>query len=152
METVPDWRGKTVAIVGSGPSLSANQVERLKTWRYVSRETRRVVVINNGYRMAPWADMLYACDAPWWNQHFFQARSAFQGEMWTQDLRAVIDFGLHYIEALPGPGLGRAHGVIHQGAFGGYQVINLAWQAGAVKVILLGFDMHGGIRPGSRGC
>lgn len=55
----PDWRGETVVIAASGPS------QRKEDLDYV-RGKARVMVINNTWTLAPWADCLYACDCAWW--------------------------------------------------------------------------------------
>lgn len=150
------WPGATVVILASGPSLTADQCAAVKAWREVlSQGMRRVIVINTTFRMAPWADVLYACDAPWWKaadqesarlgfkNYWEEATARFNGELWTQDEVAKRDFGVNRIESQRNAGLGKRPGVIHQGGNGGFQAINLAYQAGAKRLILLGFDMHG---------
>ena len=56
------WEGETVVCLASGPSLTPADVE------YV-RGKARVIVINTTVLLAPWADVLYACDARWWQWH-----------------------------------------------------------------------------------
>lgn len=136
-----DWPGSTVAILASGPSLDFEQCEYVRQWRH-GGDDRRVIVVNNTYQRAAWADVLYACDAPWWEQFHADVRARFTGQLWTQDERAR-HAGLHYVESQRLDGLGKRPGVIHQGGNGGYQAINLAYQAGAKRIALLGFDMHG---------
>jgi len=42
-----------------------------------------VLAINDAYRLAPWADWLYACDDRWWRFHHEAVAAGFQGECWT---------------------------------------------------------------------
>lgn len=147
-----EWQGSTVVVLASGESLSAEQCEMVRVWR-AAGDRRRVIAINTTFRRAPWADVLYACDAPWWKNvnlktgltYHAEAKATFHGELWTQDENAVLLFeDLRRIKSEPKPGLGRVPGVIHQGQNGGYQAVNLAYQAGAELILLLGFDMKGG--------
>lgn len=137
------WPGEAVFILASGPSLTVQQVEKVHEWRN-GAEARKVIVINTTFRLAPWADVLYGCDAPWWRLYHDEVSKAFHGEQWTQDRLAHSSLGVNWIESQPLPGLGRRAGIIHQGQNGGFQAINLAYQAGAIRVYLLGFDMQGG--------
>ena len=136
------WPGAQVAILASGASLTAEQVQAVRDWRQAD-DARRVIAINTTFQLAPWADALYACDAAWWHVHYSQARSLFAGKLWTQDREALRHEGVQFIESVRAPGLSNRVGVIHQGQNSGYQAIGLAHHAGAVKLILLGFDMQG---------
>lgn len=139
-----EWPGATVVIMAGGQSLTADQCADVLRWRAVDPAgSRRAIVINNTFLLAPWADVLYACDGAWWRVHAKSVDAVFNGERWTQDIEATRDFGIKRIESQRAPGLGRRPGVIHQGGNGGYQAINLAFQAGARKIVLLGYDMHG---------
>jgi hypothetical protein len=133
--------------------MTAEQCEEVRHWRETafrdwqpgaSKPMRRVIVINTTFRLAPWADVLYACDAPWWKVYRSEVLQVFQGQLWTQDERAHREYGIRLIESTAAPGLSRRQGLIHQGKEGGYQSINLAFVAGARRIVLLGFDMRGG--------
>jgi hypothetical protein len=87
--------------------------------------------------LAPWADVLYACDAEWWNVYFDQVKDM-GPELWTQDVKAHQRYGVNWAPANRGDGLGREF--IHWGANSGYQAINLAYLWGARRIILLGYD------------
>jgi hypothetical protein len=67
-------------------------------------------------------------------------RADFKGELWTQAKKASLEYGLFNVEGDSKPGLGRDK--IHFGGNSGYQAINLAYLFGAVKIVLLGFDMQ----------
>ena len=53
------WPGETVICVGTGPSLTQADVD-------FCQGKARVIVVNNAYKLAPWADALYAADDKWW--------------------------------------------------------------------------------------
>lgn len=119
------------AIIASGPSLTAEDCERVRRFR--------TIVVNTSYRLAPWADYLYACDYWWWANNLADVRERFHGELWTQDRKAANAYRLNYVESRRLPGLGRD--CIHQGGNSGYQAVNLAYLWGARTIVLLGFDM-----------
>lgn len=50
----------------------------------------------------------------------------------------------NYIEAVDEPGLGTRPGRIHLGGNSGYQLVNLVFQWGVSRIILLGYDMQRG--------
>ena len=97
-----------------------------------------VIVINDNYKLAPWADILYACDPKWWNWH---AEMEFEGRRITQDAGAAEKYGIEHIESKPEKGLSTDPSYINQGSNGGFQAINLAFHEGAERIILLGYDM-----------
>src|SRR5690606_36181457 len=68
------WPQQTVVVVGGGPSLTAADVDRA-----ASRPVR-IIAINDAWRLAPRADLLYAADAPWWDHH--KGVPAFAGAKW----------------------------------------------------------------------
>jgi hypothetical protein len=137
------WDGFSVAILASGPSLSVEQCDAVRKWR-TGAANRKVIAINTTFRRAPWVDVLYACDGPWWAEYAEEAKAACAGELWTQDAPSAHKFGLHLIRSDRGKGLNRKPGLINQGANGGYQSVGLSYCAGASSVYLLGYDMHGG--------
>jgi hypothetical protein len=151
----PFWPESTVAIVAGGPSVNDEQIQTVKRWREASQNAR-VIVINTTFKRAPWADLLYACDTPWWDTYIAQVRDTFHGALWTQNIASKQFDGVRTVGSLNAPGLSRRPGVIHQGGNSGYQAINLAWLAGARRMRLLGFDMrnvdgrthHHGDHPG----
>ena len=130
-------------IVASGPSLTPEQVN-------YCRGKAKIIVINDNYKLAPWAEYLYACDDQWWSWHEDDKDLlAFQGVKYTQDKGWTADKLAHFknkhhvecIRSEPNAGLSTEKGVIFQGSNGGYQAINLAYHLGAKKIILIGYDM-----------
>lgn len=110
---------------------------------------QRVVAVSDAYRLMPFADALYACDAAWWDHH--AGCRSFRGERWTShslspknDKTTVADrLGLRVIAGANGAGFSRDPAVIHYGGNSGFQAVNLALLWGADPVILVGFDMQG---------
>ena len=86
--------------------------------------------------------MLYACDATWWNE--YAGVPHFEGLKYTQDDCALVYPTVTYIRSVNKPGLSFNRSIIHQGANGGYQAINLAVHFGVNRIILLGYDMQEG--------
>jgi hypothetical protein len=67
--TAPElWPGSAFVIVAGGPSLTPEQVAACHG-RTMFGSKVRMIVVNDGYRIAPWADVLYFCDCKWWKWH-----------------------------------------------------------------------------------
>lgn len=149
---VPNWGGATVVIIASGPSLTEDQCARVGAWRAARDDgTRRVIVINSSFVRASFADIMYACDGAWWRaeprggvRNIDAVAALFpRDRLWTQDVNAAKEFSLNLIRSTAGAGLSRKPGVINQGMSSAYQCINLAFLAGATKLLLLGVDCYG---------
>jgi hypothetical protein len=136
--------GGTIVCIASGPSLTAEDVE-------YCRDRARVMVVNDNYRIAPWADWLYACDYVWWasaptndpRPHHALSVATFYGERWTRDRDAAEEWDLRWIRSADRPGLSHDPMLIHEGENSGFQAINLAYHFGARRIVLLGYDMNG---------
>lgn len=95
----------------------------------------------------PWADVLYACDASWWD---ISGPINFDGEKWSshgdakqnEKRPAAKKHGLNLISGDSGEGFCLEPGLIHYGDNSGFQAVNLALQFGAKLVRLVGFDMQ----------
>lgn len=138
------WPGETFVCIGSGPSLTAADVD-------FCRGKARVIAINDAYKLAPWADVLYACDNKWWawadknykgNHPTFRDCSAHQtGHKYTLKPYPKVRLlrgnepGLDY-------GLSLDPRILRTGFNSGYQAINLAVHLGAARIVLLGYDMR----------
>jgi len=116
-------------IIACGPSLTQDQVDAV-------RGKAKVYVINNAYTLAPWADVLYACDDSWWRHY----KPEFAGEKWTLSDKAAAEFDLNLIGRAGSVLFSTVEGKIATGYNSGFQALNLAYVQGARKAILLGFD------------
>ena len=129
----PDWKGETVAIFASGPSMSPEIAESI-------RGTRRTIAINmQAIDCAPWADVIYGSDFRFWKEHGPQ----------------LIDLPgrkFHILQALAYPGvetlLPSKHMIddrpthLAMGGNSGYAALCLAAKFGAARVELYGYDMR----------
>lgn len=135
----------TVVCIASGPSLTDADVDAVRQWRDGDTQGfRRVAVVNLNFRKAPWADVLFAGDLPFWTAYGGEVERTFRGECWT--CSRPID-GVNYIEAVDDYGISIRTDRIHRGGNSGYQLVNLVVNWGAAELILLGYDMT----PGARG-
>ncbi len=143
----PEWKGETVAILASGPSLTRQQCDAV-------RGKCRVIAVNNqgidterdGVMVpafAPWADILYAADSKWW-RHYRDRALKFEGRKVTA--RATLPWPEVYslIQSIEHPTFDPRPTHIVSGGNSGYQATHLAVHLGAKKIILLGFDMKDG--------
>ena len=131
--TVPCvWPGSTIVCLGGGPSLTAADVE-------ACRGQARVIAINDAYRQAPWADVLYACDAQWWTWH--KGVPSFTGLKYSLTLPTTNAWGVQILRNDGPHGLATKPDSLRTGSNGGYQAINLAVHLGAARILLLGYDM-----------
>lgn len=126
------WPGETVVCIGTGPSLTAADVE-------ACLGRARVIVVNDAVKLAPWADVLYACDGKWVDHH--KGVKSFTGPKYSMtvnrkkwpDWIALRNDGVNGL-CLDPTGL-------RTGRNSGYQAINLAVHLGARQILLLGYDM-----------
>lgn len=147
--TAPEqWPGATVVSIAGGPSLTPEQVNACRDRVDAHGRKVRVVAINDAYRLAPWADVLYFCDDKWWQWHH-KRLADWNGQI-VRLAGGAHDFGDARIKVLKNDNHdGRGHGGIAEGRDSlrpgknsGYQVINLAVHFGAKRILLLGYDMH----------
>lgn len=138
MVTVPRlWPGETVACIATGPSLTPEDVN------YV-RGMTRVVAVNDSYRLAPWADVLYACDAKFWKWQYRDHKDAitsFAGLRYALQPESRRYPGVQVLRNTGTTGLERDPSGLRTGRNSGYQAINLAKHLGAKRILLLGYDM-----------
>jgi len=137
------WDG-TIVVAGTGPGLTLEVAEYC---RY-----QFVIAVNDAYLLMPYARMMYAADAPWWEVH--KGAPAFAGERWSvleftkpeataAKLATADKYDINLIYGAPGFGFSVDKKVLHYGANSGFQAINLALHIGASRVLLVGFNMEG---------
>lgn len=162
---VPSWKDRAAVLIAGGPSLTPEQVHEVRIAREADRF--RVVVVNDAYLLAPWADAHYAADGKWHAWHeagvakpllglsaedVRAAWRAFPGEKcsieWggerVKDERVHVLKNLH--DSCHGYGLSTNPERLVTGRNSGFQALNLVILAGVSRVILLGYD--GGAAPG----
>lgn len=119
----------TAVIIASGPSLTAEQVNHAKGKAFV-------IVVNNSYQLAPWADLLYACDEEWWDYY----RPEFSGLKYTINENAAKKYNLNLIGHNTNIKFSTDKNLIATNCNSGFQAINLAYHLGFRNLYLLGFD------------
>ena len=134
----PEWKGETVAILGGGPSLAPGDVNSL-------HGRMRVIAVNNAYRLAPWADLVYFSDECWYDWHRNEkAFRRFGG--WKVALANARTFArdpsIRILQNYGNNGFCDIADGVMTGRSSGYQAINLAAHLGVSRIILLGFDMR----------
>jgi hypothetical protein len=165
-EVLPTWKGKAVAIVGAGPSLTQAQAHCLEVGCVPT------IAVNNAFLWAPFAAVAYAADAKWhaWTASGYTATAsggivpndkprlgltgaqiaekwrAFKGQKctieWGKD--TIADEAVHVLRNRDadahGMGLSTDPRMLATGRNSGAQAVNLAVLAGATTIFLLGFD------------
>lgn len=133
--TVPRlWEGQTVAILASGPSMSQEVCDRVRAAGVPA------IAINETWRLAPWAAMLYAADPEWWNFPGNRALREFCG----LKVSCMPVSGVMQLRNSGTEGFDQDPSAVRTGGNSGYQAIHVAVHAGAARVLLCGFDMRGG--------
>jgi hypothetical protein len=136
------WVGETVVCIGGGPSLTQAQVDACRGFH--------VIAVNDAYRLAPWADICYFADGQWFEWHKdrpeFRDFPGIKVSISGNERHKITDDAVLILNNYGG----EEHGVLSQrangiatGQNGGYQAINIAYLAGAARVLLLGYDMRG---------
>ncbi len=145
----PVWEDYTFVILGCGPSLSEEQIKIIKDAK--DGGSARVIAINSSYLLAPWADILYAGDARFWN--WYQSASEFCGVRIGLALDAVTGklypgydnldpSKINFMQSTGELGLESDPTGLRNGKNSGYAAINLAVHMGAHRIALVGFDMQ----------
>lgn len=129
------WENETAVIVASGPSLERWQVD------YVKDKDAKLLVINDNYLLALWADCHYFCDPKWYHWHEDDPEwDQFQGFRVTmQSVQEILPF--HTVRNTGTSGLCKEIDGLSTGRNSGYQAVNLAYHFGVNRIILIGFDM-----------
>lgn len=141
--TAPElWPGATFVCIAGGPSLTIAQVEACRE-RECAGSKVRVIAINDAYRLADFADVLYFCDDKWWQWHN-KKLAGWKGLIVRMD-GGLYNFGdarLKVMKNVDTGGLCEARDGLNTGRNSGYQAINLAVHLGARRILLLGYDMQ----------
>lgn len=128
------WPGATIVCLGGGPSLTPADVDA------VHAAGLHTIAINDAYRLAPWADVLYACDQQWWTWH--AGVPSFTGPRYALAASIPITWpDIVVLENTGWTGLELAPTGLRAGHNSGYQAVNLAVHLGAARVLLLGYDL-----------
>ncbi len=132
-----DWRGHPCVIVAGGPSAKDTPIG-------LAKDRAKFIAINNSWQLAPWADVLYACDWRWWERYY--KRADFQGLKISQDASCLKrpTWGIRRIVSYRGCNklrLGK-FGEVGWAGNSGFHALNLAVTFGCRKILLVGYDMR----------
>jgi hypothetical protein len=141
----PRWHG-TCVIAATGLSLTKDVATACMD------SGHPIIAVKQAWRRVKSAEVLYSLDSYWW--HLYKGVPEFAGEKWSahdSSLSPKIDlaqqYGLRLVRGALNQGFSTDPAVIHYGRNTGFQAINLAihWLHPPKKrIILVGFDMHGG--------
>ena len=118
-------------IIGTGPSLSADQLDQVKHLRKFG--------VNNAWQLG--LDVHLACNWQWWNQYWPEIKND-PCHKWTPRIESATKYGVNYIEERWADGLSTDNTYIHAHHGSGPQMVNLALHYGCEKMILIGWDMR----------
>lgn len=120
----PNWEGKTVVCIASGPSLTPEDCELVRA------SGHPVIVTNTTFKMCPWADVLFGFDAKWWKHYRKEVAAEFKGRKISASPRAE-QYGAETPFPVPWFSIYRNSGCC---------AVSIAIAAGASKVVLIGYD------------
>ena len=135
--TIPRmWINSTAVCIASGPSLLDSELELCKDKGF------RFIAVNDNYKRAPWAEILYAADSKWWKEN--KGIKDFNGVKISIEKKSEQYGNIKTLKNLGHSGLSRNRTGLMTGHNSGYQAINLAYLLGAKRILLLGYDMKDG--------
>jgi hypothetical protein len=123
------FAGQTALVFASGPSLT-------DLWSPDRSIPLPSIAVNDAWRVAPAADILYATDAAWWMHH--KAVPAFAGV--RVGYEGPGPAGIIWLQGTGGDGYDPRLGYVRHGQGSGYAAAHLAAQLGAKRIVLVGFD------------
>lgn len=136
-----DYIGKTIVCIAGGCSLTAEQVNLASRFP--------TIAINDAYKLAPHANILYACDVRWWEWHggvhgFKGLKVTHEYEKRHSDAGTIRPPypGIPVVLSTGEKGYEPRQGYIKHGGNSGYQALHIAMDARPKNIILLGYDMH----------
>lgn len=112
-------KANVLVCIASGPSLNAHDCELVRA------SGLPTIAVNNSWQLAPWCDYVYAGDLAWWDTHVHEVPDG--PKRWTCTRQASAKHALN---------LHTAYGEYNSGM----RAIELAFQLGAERVLLLGYD------------
>lgn len=119
--------------MASGPSTNKADVDLL-------RGLLPVLAIKKNVELAPWAEVVYGCDYPWWKS--VRGLPDFRGLKLSYDPRGHAADGVRKVDISLKDDriLMDRVGLVGAGGNSGFHALNLAVQFGAKRVLLIGFD------------
>lgn len=129
-----DWEGETVVIFASGPTMTQEIAYAFRS------KNVRCIVINDQFRLAPWADVLYAADWQWWMHAKNADHRNFAGTKVTVSFWPMLGPDIMFLNPGQEYGLSDRDDTLNTCRNSGFQAMNLAVLRGAKELILCGYD------------
>jgi len=130
----PLWPNGECFILGGGPSLQDVNLEPL--------HDRRIIAVNNAYKLGNWIDVVFFGDCRWLSQ-YGKGLLDFAGLKVTTCEKHIGKPGIKVVKRKNSPhGLSRDRGTLLWNLSSGACAINLAVHLGVKRIVLLGFDMQ----------
>lgn len=134
----PAWATRPAVVIGSGPSLSDEQLAMVEQHQLAQRV--HVIAVNNTIQRVPWADVAYFGDYTALCHYLPKLKPHTKAE-WVTTCRAGAErWRLTHVKASPNNGMTLER--VHLNGNSGAQAVNTAAAFGATKILLLGFDMR----------
>ena len=124
---------QTVACIGTGPSLTREQIQTARDKGF------RLFGCNRVYELADDLELLYGCNAGFWDTYINEIPPNI--EKWTTSIEAATRHQINWMGERWGHGLCEDDDVIHHGHGAGYSLVGMAHKMGAERVLLLGYDL-----------
>jgi len=129
----PLFAGRSVAVLGNGPSLSMSSV--------IDLDPRYIIAVNSAIRLCPHAYVLFSRDSSWCHKHAALIDSAWSPLKVTTKMDAAKERGMLLVrmerrESFAAVG----HPAIRYGVSSGHAAVSLAIAMGANEIVLYGFD------------
>ena len=126
-----DDEPRIITVIGTGASLTMDQVEAAKT--------HRTIACNRAYTFD--CDVMHGCNWQFWDLYHDDA-AQYRCVKWTTRPESAAKYtDVNYIEERWSPGLSTDRSYVHAHHGTGPQAVNLALHYGAEKIILIGWDM-----------
>jgi len=132
-----EWYDETAYIIGGGPSVNDTDLTLL--------HDRRVIGVNNAYRLGPWVDIGWFGDRKWiqWHAKEFEQFPGIKASCNANPtVLANKSYGfIKFIHRGKILGIDKRPGFVAWNKCSGNSAINLAYHLGSRRIVLVGFDM-----------
>jgi len=118
------WKGRNVAVLATGPSLTIEDCEAVRDAGFLT------IGVNSAWKIAPWVDVLYAGDNRYWKAYWKDIEAAgVKARRFSRSSTAEKAVGAKYVKTK-----------MPRDYNSGQLAIELAIRGGAALVVMLGFD------------
>jgi hypothetical protein len=136
------WEGKTCCIVAGGPSTTPEHAR-------LASDAFPTMALKDMFVLCPQAKIIYSCDLSWWFERWrdpdfaptLKAHPAIRVAMYYQKLKTGVE-DLKYLQCTGPDELDINEGCVRHGLNTGFSGLNLAFNLGPKRIILVGYDMR----------